>query len=414
MRVLSVSELNEQIKSFLEGHFGELAVQGEVSRPTYHTSGHLYFSLKDSGGVIKCVMFRSQVQRLRFRLEEGQEVIVSGRLGLYAPRGEYQLYAQAIEPAGIGSLKLAFEQLKKRLAAEGLFDAAHKKPLPPIPASIALVTSRTGAALQDMLRIIQKRWPLLKVYVVDTLVQGDGAAQQIAEAIACADSLGVDLIVVGRGGGSLEDLWAFNEEAVARAIFGAKTPVVSAVGHEIDYLISDFVADLRAPTPSAAMEMVLPDRAEMLLSLDEMQQRLTQRITQILQAKEERLSHLYRAYAHASPMERLRFFTQQIESTKARLAELMEMILASRAQQIPHLASMLESRVSQKLAGAQQQIVALRAQLEQAMAAKKLPPRSAQVVKNGRAVELGELSIGDVVELQDHTRSLKAKIIDEA
>jgi len=242
-QAMSVSSLNIKIKALLETTFMHILVEGEVSSVTYHNSGHVYFSIKDSKSSLKCVMFRSNANRMKFRLERGQKVVVNGSISVYAPRGEYQLMTFSVEPFGRGALELAYEQLKERLQQKGYFDSARKKPQPRYIKKIALVTASKSAALQDMLKIIDKRWRLVEVTVIDTLVQGDRSAPQIVEALRYADSLGVDAIVVGRGGGSREDLWAFNEEIVADAIFNLNTFVVSAVGHEVDVLISDFVAD---------------------------------------------------------------------------------------------------------------------------------------------------------------------------
>ncbi|MEJ2437275.1 MAG: exodeoxyribonuclease VII large subunit, partial [Sulfurovaceae bacterium] len=267
--LVSVSSLNTKIKSLLETTFMHISLEGEVASLTYHTSGHLYFSVKDADSSIRCVMFRSNASKMKFRLEEGMHIVIEGSVSVYVPRGEYQFYALNIEPYGQGVLALAYEQLKKSLETKGYFDTSKKKQLPKYINSLALVTAKESAALHDMLKIAQKRWPLLDVTIVDTLVQGEQAPMQIAGAIKKADTLGVDAIVVGRGGGSIEDLWAFNTEEVADAIFHATTPTISAVGHEVDVMISDYVADLRAPTPSAAMEMILPSKEDVAISLDE-------------------------------------------------------------------------------------------------------------------------------------------------
>ena len=288
---MTVSALNEKIKSLLEATFMHIRVEGEIASATYHGSGHLYFSIKDDRSTLRCVMWRSNAARLKFRLEKGESVIIEGSVGVYTPRGEYQLIAVNVEPYGRGSLFLAFEQLKKKLGTKGYFDKERKKAIPRYPDRIALVTSAAGAALQDMLKVARRRWPLAELFVVDTKVQGEGAEDSIARAIRYADSLEADIIVVGRGGGSTEDLWAFNEEKVADAIFVARTPVVSAVGHEVDILISDFVADMRAPTPSAAMEMILPDAAEQRRFLDERFDRLKRRIREIVGIKKKAMLH---------------------------------------------------------------------------------------------------------------------------
>lgn len=269
---ISVSTLNNQIKSLLETTFIGVYVEGEISNLTYHNSGHIYFSIKDESSTISCVMFRGNAQYLKFRLEVGQKITVSGSITAYIPRGNYQLMCSKIEPSGKGSLALAFEQLKEKLQKEGLFDISLKKRLPKYPKKIVIVTSPTGAAIEDMKKVATNRWPLCKLILIPTLVQGEGAKFDIVDSIKKADSLSPDLIIVGRGGGSIEDLWAFNEEIVARAIFETTTPIISAVGHESDFLISDFVADVRAATPSNAIEIALPDKNEHFIYLDNLYQ----------------------------------------------------------------------------------------------------------------------------------------------
>lgn len=275
--IYSVTQLNNEIKELLDAVPGyrNLLVQGEISNYKAHSSGHHYMSLKDAGASINAVMFRSDAMRLKFRLENGMKVIVRARVSSFPRTGQVQLYISEVIPDGAGALNLAFEQLKAKLQAEGLFDPAYKKPIPRMPCKIALVTSPTGAAVRDMIRILGRRWPLADVTLYPALVQGQGAADSIARAIGLANAIGeADVILCGRGGGSMEDLWAFNEEAVARAIFASEIPVISAVGHEPDVTIADFVADLRAPTPSGAAELAVPDRAEYALSLRTLDTRL--------------------------------------------------------------------------------------------------------------------------------------------
>ena len=274
-KFLTVSELNERIKSTLESRLDALWVQGEISNFRIPPSGHFYFTLKDDKSQISAVMFRRQGAMLRFTPENGMAVLCFGRVSVYTVRGDLQLYVDDMEPQGQGALALAFEQLKKKLAAEGLFATERKRELPFLPHSIGIVTSGKGAALHDMLRIIGDRYPDRRVVICPVKVQGDGAAREIAEGIADLNHFAaVDVIIAGRGGGSLEDLWAFNEEAVARAIFASQVPVVSAVGHEIDFTIADFVADARAPTPTAAAEMVLPRKRDLVEQIDNLQSRL--------------------------------------------------------------------------------------------------------------------------------------------
>ena len=274
-KFLTVSELNERIKGTLESRLDALWVQGEISNFRMPPSGHFYFTLKDDKSQISAVMFRRQGAMLRFTPENGMAVLCFGRVSVYTVRGDLQLYVDDMEPQGQGALALAFEQLKKKLAAEGLFAAERKRELPFLPHSIGIVTSGKGAALHDMLRIIGDRFPDRRVVICPVKVQGEGAANEIAAAIADLNRFGaVDVIIAGRGGGSLEDLWAFNEEVVARAIFASHVPVVSAVGHEIDFTIADFVADARAPTPTAAAEMVLPRKRDLVEQMANLQTRL--------------------------------------------------------------------------------------------------------------------------------------------
>jgi len=303
--MMSVSSLNTKIKSLLEATFMHTMVEGEVSSATYHTSGHLYFSIKDKNSSIKCVMWRSAVSKMKFRIEKGMHIVVEGSVSVYTPRGEYQFQTVRIEPYGKGALALAYEQLKERLKAKGYFDAQRKKPIPKHIRKIALVTAKESAALHDMLKIIEQRWALIEVIIVDTLVQGEHAGSQLAKSLQYADNIGVDVVVVGRGGGSAEDLWAFNEEIVAEAIFSMQTPVVSAIGHEVDVMISDFVADLRAPTPSAAMEMILPDVKEILYTLNEMNERFKYTIEQKLQHLIRDLKYIEEVVLRSSPVRQL-------------------------------------------------------------------------------------------------------------
>lgn len=293
--VYSVTRLNNEIKDLLDAVPGyrNLLVQGEISNYKAHSSGHHYMTLKDEGASINAVMFRSDAMRLKFRLENGMKVIVRARVSSFPRTGQVQLYISEVIPDGAGALSLAFEQLKRKLQAEGLFDPAHKKPIPACPQRIALVTSPTGAAVRDMIRILGRRWPLAKVTLYPAQVQGRGAAESIAQAIMLANAIGeADVILCGRGGGSMEDLWAFNEEVVARAIYDSDIPVISAVGHEPDVTIADFVADLRAPTPSGAAELAVPDRAEYALSVRTLDTRLRTAAHKQIEARRQRLTAL--------------------------------------------------------------------------------------------------------------------------
>jgi exodeoxyribonuclease VII large subunit len=274
---LTVSELTGLLRTSIEEQFSDVWLEGELSNLRAPGSGHVYCTLKDKASQIRAVLFRSSAVRLRFALQEGLQVIVRGRLTVYEPRGEYQIVLDTVEPKGIGALQLAFEQLKARLAAEGLFDQDKKKPIPAFPRTVGVITSLTGAAIRDILAVLRRRWPTLHILIAPVQVQGESAGRQIAGALTVLNDLGtVDVIIVGRGGGSLEDLWSFNEEIVVRAIAASRVPVVSAVGHEIDVTLADFVADLRAPTPSAAAEAVVPVLAEIVERLRELKVRLGQ------------------------------------------------------------------------------------------------------------------------------------------
>jgi exodeoxyribonuclease VII large subunit len=274
-RIVTVSELTGEIRETLESGFGELWVEGEISNCRVWNTGHVYFTLKDATAQMKAVMFRSAYRYLKFKLEDGLHVVARGTLSVYEPKGEYQLVCEHLEPHGRGALQLAFDQLKRKLHAEGLFDPARKRPIPALPRKIGIVTSLDGAALKDIIKVLARRHPNVHLVIRPCRVQGDGAADEIGKALmAVARVPGVDVIIAGRGGGSIEDLWAFNEEALARTIAACPVPVISAVGHEIDVTIADFVADLRAPTPSAAAEMVVAAKEEFSARIDRTTQRL--------------------------------------------------------------------------------------------------------------------------------------------
>ena len=264
-KIYKVHEITQILQGILRSEpiLQDLWLEGEISNLGRPASGHVYFTLKDNSSQIQCAIFRPAASRLRFPMQNGDAVLVNGRLTIYDARSQYQIIGERVVPAGVGELQLAFERLKEQLAEEGLFDPIHKKPLPKFPRKMGLITSATGAAIRDILRMLQKRYPVVEVLLFPTLVQGEDAAAEIAHAIGCMNRLpGIDLLIVGRGGGSIEDLWAFNEEVVARAIFASNIPIVSAVGHETDVTIADLVADHRAPTPSAAVENIVPDQAE--------------------------------------------------------------------------------------------------------------------------------------------------------
>lgn len=291
--VQTVSEITRQVRFTLEETFQGVWVEGEISNFKLHTSGHMYFSLKDSEAQIQCVMFRMDNRALNFEMTEGLSVVCYGRVSVYAPRGQYQLYVEKVEPKGIGALQLKFEQLKEKLRKEGLFDEAHKKEIPFLPSRIGIITSQDGAALHDILKVLDRRFSSVQILIYPVKVQGVGSAESITEAIQDFNELrNVDVLIIGRGGGSLEDLWSFNEEIVARAIYDSKIPIISAVGHEVDFTIADFVADLRAATPSQAAEIVLPVKEELLMRIEALKARASQSILgQIQYLKQELKRH---------------------------------------------------------------------------------------------------------------------------
>jgi exodeoxyribonuclease VII large subunit len=317
--ILTVTQLTIQIKDLLEGSFPDLWVEGEISNLSIPQSGHAYFTLKDEHSQIRAVLFRSSQRFLKFTLQHGMQVICRGRVSVYEQRGEYQLIVDYIEPKGVGALQMAFEQLKAKLEKEGLFDLDHKRPLPLLPQRIGIITSPTGAAIRDMLRVIKRRHPRMQILLYPVPVQGPEAAPAIVEAVLYFNrEQNVDVMIVGRGGGSLEDLWAFNEETVARAIFASKIPVISAVGHETDYTISDFVADLRAPTPSAAAEMVVKSEEsfrDFISSLESSIIRSIRRQIDLTRASLREYSRLL-----GDPRRLLEQYTQRVDELTGRLA----------------------------------------------------------------------------------------------
>lgn len=343
---ISVTELNNIIKNLIDGELSlkNVLVRGEISNYRPNTSGHMYFSLKDEGGVIRSVMFRGYVSHLKFAAENGMKVIASGYVSVFPRDGQYQLYVTELVPDGIGELYLAFEQLKKRLEAEGLFDPGRKKPLPPMPKKIALVTSPTGAAIRDMLRILKKRWPVAKVLVVPVKVQGEGAAAEIAAGIKIVNrKRAADLIITGRGGGSLEDLWCFNEEIVARAICESEIPVISAVGHEPDFTISDFAADLRAATPSNAAELAVPDISSVYVRLDELSKSRKSAVLGRLELYRQRLDAQVSKKVLSSPLSYVDERGLYLDYVSRRLSTVGERILSSEERRFANLASKLDA-----------------------------------------------------------------------
>ena len=318
--ILTVSELTRNIKEVLETGFTNISVQGEISNFKRHSSGHLYFTLKDENAQVQAVMWRGRAMNLFFTPQDGMKVIARGNITVYEIRGIYQIDVIQLQPLGVGELQLAFERLKRKLAEEGLFDPAHKKPIPEYPERIGIVTSPTGAAIRDIANIISRRFPAAELILNPVRVQGVGAAEEIARAVKDFNEYKkIDVMIVGRGGGSLEDLWAFNEEIVARAIYASRIPVISAVGHEIDFTIADFVADLRAPTPSAAAELVVRDRAEVVENLRNFHYTVMNLVRERLSSEREKIRTLISSYSFNQPKDLIRQYTQRVDELSRNL-----------------------------------------------------------------------------------------------
>ena len=343
--VWSVGELTAQLKDLLETSFPAVWVSGEISNFSRPSSGHCYFTLKDDQAQIRAVMWRGTATKLKFDVHDGLEVVCFGAVDVYAPRGSYQLVVSKLEPKGIGALELALRKLKEKLAKEGLFDQARKRPLPTFPRRIAFVTSPTGAAVRDFLEVLRRRWAGADVIVVPTRVQGDGAAKEIAAAIAKVNSLdlGVDVMVVGRGGGSLEDLWCFNEEPVVRAVAGSRIPVISAVGHEIDVTLCDLAADVRALTPSEAAELVLPSQQAIQAAVDDQQRRLVAALRNKALTARQRLTQLGERRVFRAPKEWLRDRAQRLDELGLRSGRAMKHRLQLQRGKLDAWAGKLES-----------------------------------------------------------------------
>ena len=344
--IFTVSELNQFIKDLLDNvpPLTDLLLRGEISNYKVYPSGHHYFTLKDSQCAVKCVLFKGSAMKLRFRPENGMQVIASGRISVYPRDGAYQLYCTGLSPDGVGDLSVAYEQLKEKLRLEGLFDEAHKKPLPPYPQRIAIVTSPAGAAVHDMIRILRHRYPIAKVLLLPVRVQGTEAPAEIAGAIRYANRHQLaDVLITGRGGGSLEDLWAFNDERVARAIYDSEIPVISAVGHEPDVAISDFVADRRASTPSNAAEIAVPDRMELLRWLDGADSRMIRGVTRQLRASRERLEGMAQKRALTDPTAVIADKGMQLDHLQHRLAAAMRAVTDREGGRFAALASALDA-----------------------------------------------------------------------
>lgn len=413
--VLEVSQVNSYIKEMLDadGLLGGLCIRGELSNYKKYPSGHHYFTLKDGQSQLKCVMFRSSAMRLRFRPENGMMVQAAGRITVYPRDGVYQLYCVAMTPEGAGDLAVAFEQLKKKLAAEGLFDPAHKKPIPAYPHQIAIITSAAGAAVHDMLRIIRHRYPLAEVKLLPVRVQGEEAAGEIAAALDYANRYQLaDLIITGRGGGSMEDLWAFNEEVVARAIYRSKIPVISAVGHEPDVTIADYVADLRAATPSNAAELCTPDQQELRQKIAAAQTRMASLLSRQLKNCRTQLELRKNARVLQSPENYLADRRQTLDVLAEKLGRTMANRLTKEAGQLALCRQRLSTAENAVLAGERKRLETSAARLD-AMSPLKVLSRGYSITENNRGaaiVSASSLHPGDHITIRFHRGSADARV----
>ncbi len=341
----TVSEITSEIKNLLEDNFAHIRVEGEVSQPKMSRNGHVYFTLKDAGAQLPCVIWGSNIRRHGIRLEHGQQVICEGDIQLYAPHGKYQMIVSTVEQAGLGALQQAYEKLKIKLKNEGLFEQSRKKPLPAYPKTLGVITSATGAAFQDIRDTLQSRYPLVKVYLYHASVQGAVAASELVNGLKFfQEDMKVDLIIIGRGGGSLEDLWPFNEESVARAIFASETPVISAVGHETDFCISDFVADARAATPTQAAVIAVPDINELRMFVEEADRRIHYFVTERLKKNREKVDYYLKNYALQRVIQRVQSSKDVISRKQEQLNYRFKNLLQSKQKSLVSLVNSLEKR----------------------------------------------------------------------
>lgn len=382
MKIYTVSELTKEIKSLLEDSFPPIWVEGELTNLRVPESGHLYFSLKDAICQIRCVMFRSNASTLTFDLVNGMKMRVWGNIGVYERDGTYQIYVEEVKPVGVGELAIEFERLKKKLKDEGLFDNEHKKPLPKFPESMGIVTSPTGAVIRDIIQVARRRFPSCSLILSPVRVQGLGAAEEIARAIDELNEYGkVDLLIVGRGGGSVEDLWPFNEEILARAIFRSRTPIISAVGHEIDFTISDFTADTRAATPSAAVEQALPDQNELTFQIGSLIQRMEENLVSRIEGFRERLRSIELSYGFRRPGDLVVQRRQAIDDLQRNLMRILSHLSEMWRSRLQSLNSRLESLNPQAILARGYSV------------SRKLP--EGNILRDTK-----ELDIGDEVEIQ--------------
>lgn len=343
-QIFTVSELTQSIKFVLESAFDNISVEGEISNFKSHVSGHWYFNLKDENAVINCTMWRGFNNYVFFTPQDGMKIIVTGRLTVYPPRGSYQIDVRSMKPAGEGELQAAFERLKQKLKSEGLFDLERKRAIPFFPGKIGIVTAIDGAAIRDMISVAERRFPLVELIVAPTKVQGSGAAEDIVDSLAKLNKIkDIDVIILARGGGSIEDLWAFNEEIVARAIYKSRIPVITGIGHEIDFTIADFVSDLRAPTPSVAMELATPDKQELKNAIEYFVQKMEESVIEQVQQYRQRIDDVIDSYMFRYPMEKVRNFYQNIDNLFYKISQQIDRKILLSEREIQKYFSIISS-----------------------------------------------------------------------
>lgn len=343
-QIFTVSELTQSIKFVLESAFDNISVEGEISNFKSHVSGHWYFNLKDENAVINCTMWRGFNNYVFFTPQDGMKIIVNGRLTVYPPRGSYQIDVRSMKPAGEGELQAAFERLKQKLKAEGLFDVERKRAIPFFPAKIGIVTAIDGAAIRDMISVAERRFPLAELIIAPTKVQGSGAAEDIVDSLNKLNKIkDIDVIILARGGGSIEDLWAFNEEIVARAIYKSRIPVITGIGHEIDFTIADFVSDLRAPTPSVAMEVATPDKQELKNAIEYLDQKMEESLLEKIQEYRQRIDEVIDSYMFRYPLEKVRIFYQKIDNLIYKISQQIDRKILLSEKEIQKYFSIINS-----------------------------------------------------------------------
>jgi len=408
---LSVSDLNEQIKAHLSMHFECVYVEGEVSNLTYHNSGHIYFSIKDESSMVSCVMFASNARYLKFRLENGQKILISGNISVYSPRGSYQVLCSKITQSGAGDLAVAYEQLKKELEQKGWFDKEHKKLIPKFPKKIGVATSDSGAAIEDMKKILNQRYPLCEMIIAPTIVQGEGASGDIVKSIEFLDKQNCDVIIAGRGGGSIEDLWAFNTKEVAMAFYNAKTPIISAVGHESDYLISDLVADLRASTPSNAIELALPDINELRIMLDEYLDTFERICSNIINTKTHKFDTIKEHIEYFNPIKKIQLSKDSVDVLNEQFDNYFSLLLEGYENSLRHIYSLFKPRFENFISHKTHILLQMSELLDIANPKNKIKDGYAQIIKNNKITKLQDLNNGDNFELLASNTKIEAKVI---